>query len=129
MVRSHSYKTVKHIQPSKTGVKTNINNDERFWEDDLRKKFVKKNQQNKSSYCGLIWTTNALKRLDYVQFKLFNLIPSVDCCEILVPSSLFQFMLFDVLLDLVKFEWFIYSSYSFQLVKINTNETRIDVVT
>ena len=25
MVRSHSYKTVKHIQPSKTGVKTNIN--------------------------------------------------------------------------------------------------------
>ena len=30
------------------------------------------------------------------------------------------------LLDLVKFEWFICSSYSFQLAKINTSETRID---
>ena len=30
------------------------------------------------------------------------------------------------LLDLVKFEWFICSSCMFQLVKINTSETRID---
>ena len=41
MLRSHSEEAVQHMQPKKTGVKTNVNDDKRFWEDDLKKNILK----------------------------------------------------------------------------------------
>ena len=53
------------------------------------------------SQCWLLWNIGAIKFVSVACFLTW-------------------------LLDLVKFEWFICSSYSFQLAKINTSETRID---
>ena len=44
------------MQPSKTGVETNVNDDERFWEDDLRKKLLK--QINKIKAAIVVYMDN-----------------------------------------------------------------------
>ena len=63
------------MQPSKTGVETNVNDDERFWEDDPRKKLLKQIKKIKAAIA--VWYGQPMSsnnRLDYVQFKLFNLV-------------------------------------------------------